>query len=226
MRQVLLQIETIVLIPLKSSMNYLQKYQDQLGLRPDGVLGKMTAAAMMKDLGITNKTFFAHLMGQIAHESGLYKNARENLNYSEAGLLNIFRKYYKDNRGLASKHARQPAKIANHVYANRMGNGNEASGDGWKYRGIFGLQLTGKDNICDFLKYVGLPTDTDPDTLLDNPKYYFLAGKFWFEDNGVDKLCTSESNTCITIVSKRVNGGTIGLDDRIVQTKKIFTALA
>lgn len=204
-------------------MNYLQKYQQQLGLNPDGVLGPATATAMMKDLGITDKLFFAHMMGQMAHESGNFEHGRENLNYSEPGLLNIFRKYYTP--ALAAQHARKPEKIANHVYANRMGNGSEASGDGWKYRGIFGLQLTGRSNIVAFIKSVGLPEDTDPDTLLDNPKYYFLAAKFWFESNNVDKLCTASHKDCITKVSRRVNGGDNGLSDRITQTNKIFKVL-
>lgn len=204
-------------------MNYLVEYQRKLGLEADGVMGKKTAAAMMQDLNITDKLFFAHLIGQIAHESGLYRNARENLNYNAAGLLNIFKKYYTPE--LAAKHERKPELIANHVYANRMGNGDEASGDGWKYRGIFGLQLTGKDNIQAFIKYLGLPEDTDPDSLLDDPRNYFLAGLYWFTKNGVDKLCTSTKETCIVAVTRRVNGGTNGLDDRIKQTKAMFKAL-
>lgn len=212
-------------------MNYLQKYQAYLGLNPDGVIGPKTAAAMMKDLGITDKVYFGHLIGQIAHESGLYTNARENLNYNEAGLLNIFRKYYASRMDLVKKHARTKAHpadqqaIANYVYALRNGNGNEASGDGWKYRGIFGLQLTGRTNIVGFIKSIGLPPDTDPDTLLDNPRNYFLAGKYWFETNGVNALCTSTSKQCIEKVSRRVNGGINGLDDRIAQTNKVFKSI-
>lgn len=208
-------------------MNFLVEYQKKLGLTPDGIIGKNTAAAMMADLGITDKLFFAHMMGQVAHESGMYKNARENLNYDEAGLLNIFKKYFVNKPGGrdAAYYARKPEKIANCVYANRMGNGDEASGDGWKYRGIFGLQLTGKTNIQRFLAYINEPLDTDPDSLLDDPKNYFLAGKLWFEDNGVDKLCVATSVDCITRISKRVNGGTHGLDDRIAQTRKLFSAL-
>lgn len=204
-------------------MNYLVEYQKQLGLVPDGVMGPNTAKAMMSDLGITDKLFFAHMMGQVAHESGLYKNARENLNYNAAGLLNIFKKYYTQE--LAKKHERKPEMIANHVYANRMGNGDEASGDGWKYRGIFGLQLTGKTNIQRFLEYIGKDKNTNPESLLDDPRNYFLAGKFWFEDNGVDKLCTAANDACILTVTKRVNGGTHGLEDRKSQTHKIFKAL-
>jgi putative chitinase len=204
-------------------MNYLVEYQKLLGLTADGVMGPNTAKAIMADLGITDKLLFAHMMGQVAHESGLYKNARENLNYNAAGLLNIFKKYYTQD--LAKKHERKPEMIANHVYANRMGNGDEASGDGWKYRGIFGLQLTGKDNIQAFISYLGLPINTAPDSLLDNPKNYFLAGLYWFTKNCVDKLCRDTSDACILGVTKRVNGGTNGLEDRKVQTHKMFKAL-
>ena len=204
-------------------MNYLVDYQKKLGLTADGIMGPATAKAMMTDLGITDKLVFAHMMAQVAHESGMYKFARENLNYGAAGLLNIFKKYY--TKDLADKHERKPEVIANHVYANRMGNGDEASGDGWKYRGIFGLQLTGKTNIVGFMQHIGLPADTDPDTLLDDPKNYFLAGLYWFERNGVDKMCTSISSECVKKVSRRVNGGDNGLSDRQAQAKVMFKAL-
>jgi putative chitinase len=211
-------------------MNYLAEYQRKLGLTQDGLMGPNTAKAMMEDLGITDKLFFAHMMGQIAHESGLYKNARENLNYSASGLLNIFRKYYTPS--LATQHERKPELIANHVYANRMGNGDEASGDGWKYRGIFGLQLTGKDNIVAFIKSLGLPENINPDSLLDDPKNYFLAGKYWFENNNAVKLCDSTSSDCILRVSRKVNIGNTkttaiphGLVDRKKQTISMFKAL-
>jgi putative chitinase len=137
--------------------------------------------------------------------------------------LAIFPKYFTATS--AKAYARQPEKIANRVYANRMGNGDEASGDGWKYRGIFGLQLTGKTNITKFMKSIGLSESTDPNTLLDDPRLYFLAGLFWFKDNGVDKICTDKSDACIMKVTKRVNGGTHGLGDRAVKTTKMFTLL-
>jgi putative chitinase len=209
-------------------MNFLQLYQKQLKITPaDGIMGPITAKAIMLDLGITDKIFACHLLAQIAHESGLYRNARENLNYNEAGLLNIFRKYFINRGGGrdAAFYAHKPELIANYVYANRNGNGDEASGDGWKYRGIFGLQLTGKYNIQAFIKYLGLPPNTEPDSLLEDPRNYFLSGLYWFMENGVDKLCTSTKETCIVAVTRRVNGGTNGLDDRIKQTKTMFKAL-
>ena len=211
-------------------MNYLVEYQKQLGLDADGIMGKGTAAAMMQDLNVTDKLLFAHVLGQVAHESGQYANFRENLNYGESGLLNIFKKYYTPE--LAKKHARHPELIGNHVYANRMGNGDEASGDGYKFRGIFGLQLTGKANIQDFLAHIGLPADTDPDSLQDNPKAYFQAAFYWFEKNGANNLCISTSDGCILDVSRKVNIGNTktsaiphGLDDRKAKTQAMFRAL-
>ena len=219
--------------------NYLIQYQKQLGLKPDGIIGAKTTAAMMADLGITDKLFFAHLMGQMSHESDGFTRGRENLNYSANGLVdtwpNRFRhrkpgesltlKQGSDGKAIAEYYHRQPEKIANCVYANRLGNGDEASGDGWKYRGIFGLQLTGKDNITEFMKSIGVSPNTDPNTLLDDPRNYFLAGKFWFIKNGVDKLCVNTTETCVKNVSRRINGGTIGLNDRIVKTKVMFSIL-
>lgn len=188
-------------------MNYLVEYQRKLGLVPDGVIGPKTAAAIMKDLGITDKLLFAHVIGQGMHESGLWTNFRENLNYNEAGLLNIFRKYYINKPGLAKQHARKPQVIANYVYANRNGNGNEASGDGWFYRGAFGLQTTGKTNFQQLFEYCGLPLDIDPDSLVNNPKVYFQSMFFWFKKNDANKLCTGISNTHIDNVGKKVNRG-------------------
>lgn len=189
--------------------NYLVEYQRQLGLTPDGAIGPKTTRAIMEDLGITDKLLFAHAMGQAMHESGLWTNFRENMNYGEAGLLNIFGKYYKPHPGLAEKHAHNPQKIANYVYANRNGNGDEESGDGYKYRGIFGLQLTGRANIVPFLVSIGLPSDTDPDALKNDYKAYFQAIFYWFKKNGADKLCTGTSNACIDAVGKKVNRGNV-----------------
>jgi putative chitinase len=187
--------------------NYLRDYQRQLGLAPDGILGKVTAKAMMVDLGITNKVLFALVMGQAMHESRQWKDFRENLSYGETGLLANFPTYYGHRPLLVKEHARKPEKIANYVYANRNGNGDEASGDGWKYRGTFSLQLTGKTNLTEFFQSIGLPIDTDPDSLKDNAKVYFQAAFFWFYKNDAVKLCTSTGDFCIDTVGKKVNRG-------------------
>jgi putative chitinase len=206
-------------------LNYLQQYQILLNLTPDGKIGPNTAKAMMADLGITDKLVFAHVMAQVAHESGGFSHFRENMNYSAAGLLNIFGEYYKPFPGLAEKHARNSEAIGNHVYANRMGNGDEASGDGYFYRGTFSLQTTGKDNHLELFEFCGLPPDTNPDDLKDNYKVYFQSAFFWFKKNGVDKLCKSSDADCVKKVSRRVNGGDNGLKDRQSQAKIMFKAV-
>lgn len=215
-------------------MNYLQKYQAKLGLTADGVIGPKTAAAMVKDLGITDKLLFAHVLGQMAHESGGFVHFREDMMYRKPqSLANTWGKYsISGKRGgppnaLAKRIAGNPQLIANTTYGDRadLGNRGVGSGDGWKFRGAFGLQMTGRANFNEFFDSIGLPLDTDPDTLKDDAKVYFQAGFFWFKKNNVDDLCTSTSEQCITVVTKRVNGGTNGLDDRIVKTNGVFKAL-
>lgn len=190
-------------------------------------MGPNTASAMMRAFGIKSKENFAIWFGQIQHESGNFAHGRENLAYSSAGLLNIFRKYYLPYAGLAEKHAYKPELIANHVYCNRMGNGNEASGDGFKYRGGGCLQLTGKANYQAYFKWAGLPIDSDPD-IITEPMHYFKSAVWFFDVNGVWKNCSSVSKANITACSKHVNLGNPkaksnpnGLYERIALTEKI-----
>ena len=214
-------------------MNYLQKYQQQLGLTPDGIMGPNTAKAMMDDLGITDKLLFACVMGQAMHESGLWTNFRENMNYNVAGLLNIFGEYYKDHPGLAERHERKPEVIGNYVYANRNGNGDEASGDGYYYRGAFGLQTTGKANFLELFEFCGLPADTNPDDLEGNPKVYFQSAFFWFKKNNAEKLCCGTTDKHITDIGKKVNRGNAKPttkpahpnEERIAYTRKMLKAV-
>lgn len=214
-------------------MNYLQKYQANLNLVADGIIGPNTAKAIMNDLGITDKLLFAHVFSQVEHESGEFTHFRENLNYSAQGLANTWSKYSATGKrggapnALAKKLERKPEAIANNVYGDRkdLGNRGESSGDGWKFRGTFGLQLTGRANINKFFEKIGVPIDTDPDTLKDDPKIYFQAGFFWFDDNGVSDDCIDTSVSCITAITRRVNGGENGLPDRIIKAKKVFKAL-
>jgi putative chitinase len=218
---------------MSEKINYLKKYQQDLGVEPDGKIGPNTAKAIMADLGITDKLLFAHAMGQAMHESGVWTNFRENMNYDAPGLLNIFRDYYKPFPGLAEKHARKPEAIGNHVYANRNGNGNEASGDGYFYRGAFGLQTTGKANFLELFEFCGLPADTNPDDLTDNYKAYFQSIFFWFKKNDAEKLCCGTSDEDITDVGKKVNRGNAKKttkpahhnDERIAYTRLMFKAV-
>ena len=211
-------------------MNYLQTYQRAHGLTPDGIIGKDTAKVMMDDLKIDSAVEFCHFIAQVKHESANFRAGRENLNYSADALRKLFGKYFKP--GETTKFARQPEKIANRIYANRMGNGPESFGDGWKYRGTGALQLTGKTNHQLYFKYAGLPLDTDPNELL-KPEHYFNTAKFYFDTNNVWQYCKEKSNECVIKASKKINLGNanakrdpIGLQARLVVTKNLFTQLA
>ena len=161
----------------------------------------------------------AHFFGQCAHESGNFKAFSENLNYSDKGLNGIFKKYFPTIASTAG-YARKPEKIANKVYANRMGNGPEGSGDGYKFRGRGPIQLTGKDNYTAFAAAVGRPDVlTNPDIVAG--ELAFESALWFFRKNAL--LAVADKGITvpvITQISKRVNGGTHGLDDRIKKTQQ------
>ena len=162
-------------------------------------------------LNITSKMRLAHFLSQIAHESGNFKFVRENLNYSAAGLKKTFGKYFTPQELL--KYANKPDKIANRVYANRMGNGDEVSGDGYRYRGRGYLQLTGKDNYRKFEKYIGEDILNYPDLVAT--KYPLTSALFFFDKNNLWKICDKgTSGDVVKELTKRINGGLNGLEDR------------
>lgn len=156
----------------------------------------------------------AHFFGQLEHESGL-KPIQENLNYSSEGLSKIFKKYFQTII-LANKYARKPEMIANKVYASRMGNGDESSGDGWKYRGRGFIQLTGKSNYIQLSKDTGIDFVNNPDLLLEEVNAMLSALWFW-KRNGLNNFADKDDVKSIT---KRINGGFIGLEDRIKKVNK------
>lgn len=160
-------------------MTFVKEYQRFRGLKPDGIIGRITFGMLMNDLG-TSELETAHFLGQCSHESAGFTVGRENLNYSEAGLRATFRRYFKDAE--FAQFQRNPEKIANRVYANRMGNADESSGEGWYYRGVGAIQLTGKDNIQAYFKYAGLPLNSNPEIILQ-PEHYFNSAKFFFHIN-------------------------------------------
>ncbi len=188
----------------------LKHLQTKIGVTADGVFGPKTLAAAAKYFKLTNVQA-VHFFAQCSHESGNFTVYVENLNYSADGLLRVFPKYFP-TLPLAKAYARQPEKIANKVYGGRMGNGPEASGDGWKYRGRGAIQLTGKNNYAAFGKA------NDPDSVattysFDAAKWFFDANKIWaIADKGI-------SDAVITQVTRKINGGTNGLADRIAKTK-------
>jgi len=156
----------------------------------------------------------AHFMAQIEHESGL-KPISENLNYSAERLLVIFPKYFISNED-ANRYARNPQKIANRVYANRMGNGSETSGDGYKFRGRGFIQITGKDNYTMLSKDTRIDFLTNPDLLLDEANSMISALWFW-NKNKLNELADKND---IVAITKRINGGTNGIEHRKELLKK------
>jgi putative chitinase len=197
----------------------LKSLQERAGVAADGAFGPGTMKAAMTLLKLT-PIRAAHFFAQTSHETGGFKAFSENLNYSAQGLQGIFGKYFPGN--LEESYARQPEKIANRVYASRMGNGNEASGDGWKFRGRGALQLTGKANYEAFAKYLG------NNEVLENPdlvatKYSFESAMFFFERNKLWAICDQGINdAAILALTKRINGGTHGLEDRKAKTYKYY----
>ena len=206
------------------STNPIAALQEKVGVTADGIFGPGTmkaAAAYYK----MSKARAAHFFAQTAHETGNYKAFSENLNYSAEGLNKIFPKYFIKAGRNAANYARNPEKIANVVYANRMGNGNEASGDGWKYRGRGALQLTGKSNYEAFASYCGRPdVMTNPDLVCG--ELAFESALFFFERNKLWSVCDLGVNDAVILaLTKKINGGTHGLDDRKAKTKKFYSQL-
>jgi len=197
----------------------LKTLQTKLGLTADGAFGPGTMKAAMKLYNLTPERA-AHFFAQTGHETGDFKVYNENLNYSAQGLQGIFGKYFPGN--LEESYARQPEKIANRVYASRMGNGDEASGDGWKFRGRGAIQLTGKDNYTQFSKHINKPEIlTNPDLVATD--YSFESALFFFDKNKLWSICDQGVNeAAILALTKRVNGGTHGLEDRKAKTLKYY----
>jgi putative chitinase len=195
---------------------------------PDSVLAQIPLVS--EKYAVNTPLRVAHFLAQCGHESGGFRLSQENLNYSGKGLKGIFGKYFKrpdktfdEPKVLA--YAKKPEKIANLVYGARMGNGPESSGDGYKFRGRGYIQLTGKDNYTAFAKTI---TEAD---ILANPDLvatkYQLASAAWFwSKNKLNEISdTGASDEVVTKITKRVNGGTIGLADRIKHFKEYHNLL-
>ncbi len=165
----------------------------------------------------------AHFLAQCSHESAGFKATEENLNYSVSALKSVFKKYFRGN--LAEKYARQPEKIASRVYAGRMGNGNEASQDGYKYRGRGYIQLTGKNNYNAFNEVVADDVVANPELVAT--KYPLLSAAWYWDSRALNKVADQgASKSVITTVTKKVNGGKNGLADRIREFKKYYALLS
>ena len=188
---------------------------------PDAVLSQIPDTIAKFELNTPLR--LAHFLAQCGHESGGFKFLRENLNYSAKGLMGIFKKYFP-TEAVANQYQRQPDKIANKVYASRMGNGPEATGDGSKFKGRGFIQLTGKDNYTSFSKSIGEDCVANPDLVAT--KYPLASAAWFFHKNGLHKMADEgASDLVVTKVTKRVNGGTIGLPDRIKHFKEYYHLL-
>ncbi len=178
---------------------------------------------VMGKFGANNPIRLAHFLAQCSHESGNFKTTVENLNYSAERLQAVFAKYFPGD--LEKQYARQPEKIASRVYADRMGNGNEASKDGWSFRGRGYIQLTGRNNYAAFSKFIGEDCENNPD--LVSTKYALTSAGYFFEKANVWAACDKGvTDAAIKAVTKLINGGTNGLEDRAKLTKQFYKILA
>ena len=187
---------------------------------PDSVLAQIPE--VQQKFGIDTAVELSHFLAQCGHESGGFKLTSENLNYGAKGLLGIFKKYFP-TEAKALAYERKPEKIANLVYGGRMGNGPEASGEGWKFRGRGFIQLTGKSNYSEFDKVVSEDIISNPDLVAT--KYPLLSAAWFFHKNCLKK-CVDATDATVTAVSKCVNGGTIGLPDRIKHFNEYYKLLS
>ena len=198
----------------------LKSLQEKIGVAADGAFGPGTMKKAMEFYKLT-PVRAAHFFAQTSQETGGFKAFSENLNYSSQGLQGIFGKYFPGN--LEESYARKPEKIANRVYASRMGNGDEASGDGWKFRGRGALQTTGKDNYSQFAKHLGKPEIMETPDLVAT-EYAFESAIFFFDKNKLWDICDKGvTKETILALTKRINGGTHGITDREEKTFKYYT---
>jgi len=198
------------------------KLEKLKGHIPDAVIAMIPAVA--QKFQIDSALRLAHFLAQCGHESGGFRLTKENLNYSAKGLNGIFKKYFPTLES-ALPYERKPEKIANKVYGGRMGNGPESSGEGAKFCGRGYIQLTGKDNYTAFGKSIGEDVCANPQVVAE--KYALLSAAWFFNKNGLHKMADGgASDAVVTSITKRVNGGTIGLPDRIKHFKEYYHLLA
>jgi putative chitinase len=195
------------------------------GLRghiPDAVIAQIPDTAAKFEINTPLR--LAHFLAQCGHESGGFRLTKENLNYSAKGLTGTFKKYFP-TEAAAKSYERQPVKIANKVYGGRMGNGPESSGEGSKFCGRGYIQLTGKDNYTAFGKSINEDMTANPDKVASD--YALLSAAWFFSKNGLHKMADGgASDAVVTSITKRVNGGTIGLADRIKHFKEYYSLLS
>jgi putative chitinase len=174
----------------------------------EGYLEPLNTVAQYYDM-FDNPRRAAGFLSQVAHESGGFNFVKENLNYSADGLQKIFHKYFPDAE-IANQYARQPEKIANRVYANRMGNGPEESGDGYRFCGRGLIQLTGRINYTKLAADLGISIE-DTVAYLETPNGAVASAGWFWDNNNLNQICDNDD---FVLLTKRINGGTIGIEDR------------
>jgi putative chitinase len=198
------------------------KLEKLRGHIPESVIAMIPDTAAK--FGINTPLRLAHFLAQCGHESGGFRATQENLNYSAKGLMGIFKKYFP-TQALAEQYQRKPEAIASRVYGGRMGNGVESTKEGFKFRGRGYIQLTGKENYTAFGKSINEDIVNNPDKVASD--YALLSAAWFFSKNGLHKIAdTGSSDQVVTQITKRVNGGTIGLADRIKHFKEYYSLLA
>jgi len=214
-------------------MEHIKSFQKRIGATPDGAFGKETMLKAMEFYKLS-KEQCANFFGQCAHETGDFKVTSENLNYSESRMLSIFKGDFDLNKdrvlssiekSKAKSLVGNPDKIANFVYSNQNGNGNEASGDGWKFRGRGALQLTGKANYKSFADFV------KDSLVLVSPEvvaheYFFDSALFYFRNRKLWAIASKIDLDSIKELTKKINGGYNGVDDRISKTLKYYKLIS
>lgn len=187
---------------------------------PDAVLAQIPDT--VAKFQINTPVRLAHFLAQCGHESGNFKVVQENLNYSVDGLKKIFPKYFPEN--LSESYAKNPEKIASRVYGGRMGNGPEETKEGFKFRGRGYIQLTGKDNYKLFGTAINEDIVSNPDLVAT--KYPLLSAAWFFSKNCLKKCDIGATDEAVIAVTKCVNGGTIGLEDRKKHFKEFYSLLS
>jgi putative chitinase len=167
----------------------------------------------MTKYGITTPARQAAFLAQLAHESAELRRTQENLNYSWERLRKVFPRYFRTDPE-AQAYGRQPERIANRVYANRMLNGDETSGDGWRFRGRGPIQVTGRENYRKSGQALGINLESDPDRLLDPATGCMAAAWFW-HSRGLNALADSDDENAFREITRRINGGFFGLEERV-----------
>ena len=204
--------------------------QNLKGYIPDTIIAQLPEVCAKFDIDGPRR--LSHLLGEAMEESGKFTKVYENLNYSAQGLANTWPSRYavdpkaanKQPNATAIKIARNPQAIANNCYANRLGNGDETSGEGWYRRGVGYIQTTGRTNQEAFFLSVGLPKDSDPAIIAT--QYPLASAAFYFKSNNLWPICDKGVDIpTITAVAKKVNGAGIGLDHRILYTQEIYRLL-